>query len=170
MRSKKLVNAVEPQTPVDCDVSKPSSPCEKPFDFGKMPPTIVEACGKVAPLLYGRKGVEYDTQFFHSVLRLNNSGLREKDLQDVVCPPAWLRAWPPSADGRQNFVDCEDPRLKVDAREMYIQVYGAPPDNEGVSSNFLRGMYVFREQKGDVNWADWAAKIHGSCMKNIGRN
>jgi hypothetical protein len=45
-----------------------------------------------------------------------------------------------------------------------------PPDKGGISSNFLRGMYVFREQKGAVNWAEWAAKIYTGRMKNAGRN
>jgi hypothetical protein len=80
MRTKRLVHAKELQTTVNCDVSKSSSPWEIPFYFGKMPPTIVEACGKVAPFLYGREGAEY------------NTGLWEKDLSDVVCPHVWLRA------------------------------------------------------------------------------
>jgi hypothetical protein len=92
MRTKRLVHAKELQTTVNCDVSKSSSPWEIPFYFGKMPPTIVEACGKVAPFLYGREGAEYNTKFFHNVLQLNNSGLWEKDLSDVVCPHVWLRA------------------------------------------------------------------------------
>jgi hypothetical protein len=170
MRAKKLLHAAEPQNRAPCDISKPVSPWKSPFDFGTMPPTIVEACGKLAPFLFGRQGAEYDTEFFHNVLLLSNSGLREKDLSDVVCPQEWFQAWPASADGRHNFIDCADPKLKAGASEMYIQVYGAPPDNGGVSSNFLRGMYVFREEKRDVNWAEWAAKIHSGHMKNAGRN
>jgi hypothetical protein len=52
---------------------------------------------------------------------------------------------------------------------MYIQVYGVPPDNGGVSSTFLRGVYMFQEEA-NVNWAEWAAKIHGGRMKNARHN
>jgi hypothetical protein len=169
MSRKKGMPQQDPEYMVSHDVVPPWSPWENPFDLGGLPAKIVDECGKVAPFLLGRTGATYDSEFFHNVLGLNNSGLSEKDLTDITIPREWLQSWPASAEGRYNFNDCKDPKLKNGAREMYIQVYGAPPNNGGVSSTFLQGVYMFQEEA-DVNWAEWVAKIHGGRMKNAGRN
>jgi hypothetical protein len=140
MSRKKGMPQQDPEYMVSHDVVPPWSPWENPFDLGGLPAKIVDECGKVAPFLLGRTGATYDSEFFHNVLGLNNSGLSEKDLTDITIPREWLQSWPASAEGRYNFNDCKDPKLKNGAREMYIQVYGALPDNGGVSSTFLQGV------------------------------
>lgn len=141
----------DPEYMVFHDVVPPWSPRENPFDLGGLPAKIVDECGKVAPFLHGRTGATYDSEFFHNVVWLNIFGLSEKDLTDITIPQEWLLSWLASAEGRYNFNDGKDPKLKNGAKEMYIQVYGAPPDNRGVSSNFLRGVYMFQEEEVDVN-------------------
>jgi hypothetical protein len=41
--------------------------------------------------------------------------------------------------------------LGEQARAMYARVYGGPPDNGGISAQFLRGVVLYWKQGMEVN-------------------
>jgi hypothetical protein len=129
----------------------PGNAWELSFNLGHVPEWIVLDCLQVALFLYGRSKAMYDAKFFHKLLGLHGHGLKQNDLTEAKCPQEWYEpGWPPEK-GRFHFTDCQDPELGEQARAMYARVYGGPPDNGGISAQFLRGVVLYWKQGMEVN-------------------
>jgi hypothetical protein len=132
----------------------PGNAWELSFNLGCVLDRIVLDCLQVAPFLNGSSKAVYDAKFFHKLLGLYGHGLKQNHLTEAKCPREWYESgWPPEK-GQFHFNDCQDPELEEQARAMYARVYGGPPNNGGISAQFLRGIVLYWKQGLEVNWAD----------------